>query len=178
MPHVQPDCTPAEILNTKYPNGRTALHDIVSRRMSPTVGFTPIHDIGMEMFARTLIRYGAGVNIKDNDGFTPLHLAAARGDMNSARMLLDAGADPDAKTGEGDSVVYVAAYWSHPGIIRELLRRGANPLVANNQGKTPLTMAIENARNDSVLAALRQKRPCESCRNSRRWFSCIFPVSV
>ena len=175
---TQPECTPSEILNTKYPNGRTALHDVVSRRMSPSMGRIPPGDINMEMLARTLIRYGADVDIRDNDGFTPLHLAAARGDVSSVKMLLDAGADHDAKTEEGDSPVYVATYWSHPNVIRELMRRGANPLIANKYGKTPLTMAIENERPRSVLMALQQRPPCGSLCKPLRWFSCFYPISV
>lgn len=172
------DCTPTEILNTKYPNGRTALHDIISRRMSPSMGHAPPRDINMEMLARTLIRYGADVNIKDNEGFTPLHLAAARGDISSVKMLLDAGADHDAKTDEGDSVVYAAAYWSHPVVIRELLRRGANPLISNRRGKTPILMAIENERSQAVLLALRHKPICSPTWNPWGWFSCCYPITV
>jgi uncharacterized protein len=48
---------------------------------------------------RLLIERGADFNLGDNAGFTPLHLAAANGYVESARMLLEAGANPNARTG-------------------------------------------------------------------------------
>jgi ankyrin repeat protein len=47
---------------------------------------------------RLLIQRGADVNQADNAGFTPLHLAAAMGYVESARTLLEAGADPNLRS--------------------------------------------------------------------------------
>ena len=41
-----------------------------------------------------VIDKGAPVNEKDNDGDTPMHWAAKRGDMSTIRMLKEAGGCP------------------------------------------------------------------------------------
>jgi len=55
----------------------------------------PANTIGM---LALLIGRGAGVDVMDKQGWTPMHTAASKGDVEACQMLLDAGADPHAKT--------------------------------------------------------------------------------
>jgi len=51
---------------------------------------------------------GADVNARDNDGYTPLHHAAARGDNESVLYLVSKGADVTAVARSGQTVVDMA----------------------------------------------------------------------
>ena len=50
---------------------------------------------------KVLIAAGANPNARDNDGATPLHMAAYSSRAANSQLLLEAGADPLAKTDNG-----------------------------------------------------------------------------
>jgi ankyrin repeat protein len=82
--------------------------------------------------------------LRDDDGLTPLHRAAGRGDTEEVLRLLDAGADLwtlDAKMGV--SVLHKAVYSGHLDTVELLLQRGALiDLQSPSNGNTPLHDAI------------------------------------
>lgn len=51
---------------------------------------------------------GADVNARDHDGYTPLHNAAARGDVEMLQYLVERGADPMAISRRGQTTVDMA----------------------------------------------------------------------
>ena len=51
---------------------------------------------------------GADVNARDNDGYTPLHHAAARGDNEAILYLVSKGADPKAVARSGQTTADMA----------------------------------------------------------------------
>ena len=51
---------------------------------------------------------GADVNARDNDGYTPLHHAAARGDNDMIQYLISKGADVTAVARSGQTVADMA----------------------------------------------------------------------
>jgi ankyrin repeat protein len=76
---------------------------------------------------RILLEHGADPNVRDvGDNASPLHVAAANGELDSVRLLLDAGADPQ---GEGDAhngdVIGWASREGNDAVIDLLLARGA-----------------------------------------------------
>jgi ankyrin repeat protein/catechol 2,3-dioxygenase-like lactoylglutathione lyase family enzyme len=76
---------------------------------------------------RLLLEHGADPNVRDTgDNASPLHFAAANGELESVRILLDAGADVH---GTGDlhksDVIGWAARMGNENVIDLLLERGA-----------------------------------------------------
>ena len=67
-----------------------------------------MHDHGHTDCVEELLKHGAEVDAITNLKQTPLHLAAVRGTVETARLLLDAGADLDAKDMRGRSPTELA----------------------------------------------------------------------
>jgi len=65
--------------------------------------------------AALLIRHGVNVNIKDEHGTAPLHLAIYEGNGELAKLLIEAGADAQSRTDASNAPVQVAASAGVPG---------------------------------------------------------------
>lgn len=87
---------------------------------------------------------------------TPLHLAAAQGNVPLAELLLAHGADINAvDLTTGRTPLHLAAHLGHRQMIRFLLSRGANRGVADQGGLTPLQVA-QHAQKLAVAELLLQ----------------------
>lgn len=96
---------------------------------------------------KLLLELGANVNAKDEDGITPLHIAASlEGDNKELiNLLIDHDADINAKTVMcGHNTLHVATKCNNIEIIKVLLERGVNIESTDNNQFTPLLIAITN----------------------------------
>jgi ankyrin repeat protein len=91
----------------------------------------------------------APVNMRDQEGMTPLILALENG-FRGIQLLLSHGAAINAFNAKGEMPLHVAARGNRPDAIRLLLRYGADPAVFSRLGWTPLHVA---ALHNSVEAA-------------------------
>jgi hypothetical protein len=89
---------------------------------------------------RELLRKGANVNARDENGTTPLHWAAFLGHVDVVRLLLERGAEVNARSKGGWTPLHYAA---DADIVRLLLEHGADPSIRNRDGRTPLDVARE-----------------------------------
>ena len=111
------------------------------------------------------IANGVDVNAKNNDGWTPLHGAAANGHKEIVELLIAEGADINGKNRGDATPLYDAASWGQKEIAELLIAEGAgvNAEVTSGsqryQGFTPLDYAThpDNPSASSELADLLRK---------------------
>jgi ankyrin repeat protein len=102
-----------------------------------------------------LIRRGADVHTRSNDGFTALMFAAQVGDADSARVLIGGGANPnDVMPKTGLTPLIVAAATSRTEVAALLLDTGADPEAVAADGFTPLHYAAQNKEAVKMVSAL------------------------
>ena len=70
---------------------------------------------------RFLLEHGADINVRSQDGWTPLHVASHYGALEAVCLLLEHGADVDAKRNDGMTALQVAVQKEHDKVV-ELLR--------------------------------------------------------
>jgi len=82
---------------------------------------------------KALVGAGASIHKTGINGWTPLHMAAARGHVEKARYLVQAGASIDERTeiDGGDTPLMVAASGGKPEFVQFLLDQGADSSVRN-----------------------------------------------
>ncbi len=103
-----------------------------------------------------LVRAGADVNARTNNGQTPLHEAAATNNNPAIiEALVEAGADVNARAAGGRTPLHVAAAGNtNPAMVVALLEAGADLRTRTATGSTPLLEAASGNPNPAVLEAL------------------------
>ena len=86
------------------------------------------------------------VDVRDDDGATPLMHAAANGRAGAVEVLLTHGADPKARDLAGDTVLIHTLFGEGEGVCMEtvtlLRQKGVCINDTNGEGLTPLHMAV------------------------------------
>ena len=146
----------------------------------PPMGLTTLNPIGstpLLLAARTadfelmrlLARLGADPRLPNDDGSTPLLVAAGVGTQNpgedpgtepevleAVKVALELGNDLNAVDKNGDTVMHGAAYKHAPSVVRFLAERGLRSEVWNHQntrGWTPLKIAEGVQRGMNIISS-------------------------
>lgn len=100
------------------------------------------------------LRDDADVNARDNDGETPLHLAAGNGHLEIVRKLLARGAHVDARDKHQRTPLHGTARRGHVEIVRELLAKDAHVNARDWLQWTPLHGAANQGKLEVVRLLL------------------------
>jgi ankyrin repeat protein len=104
---------------------------------------------------RQLLGRGADVNVRDEEGRTPLFSAVLAGSVGLVGLLLESNADVNAQDNEGWTALHFAAQEYEPEIARLLIARGANVNAQDHVGISVLWRAVFSAADrDEIVREL------------------------
>ena len=130
-------------INARDPLGNTAVFRAVA---SENLGVLSL-----------LLDRGADTNVRSNDGYSLLHVAAQNeGRVDIMEYLLSRGGDVNVLTENGESLLHVAAEHMNSVMLEYLVDSGACVDVADNEGITPLLFAAGRGRLETVSALIKR----------------------
>jgi len=97
-----------------------------------------------------IIKKGALLNSKRDDGGTLLHSAARGGLLDLARILLNKKFDVNAKDNDGKTPLHYAAMSVNTAMLELLISKRANVNAFCKDGRTPIHIAEDNGDTKSV----------------------------
>ncbi|KAI8489199.1 hypothetical protein Bbelb_329380 [Branchiostoma belcheri] len=90
----------------------------------PTQGVTPFHlAVGVDRaldFVKLILSYGGNPNVRDEEGTTPVHVAASWGKLKCLQLLIVNGADPHTIDQEGRTALDMALDYGETFCIQAL----------------------------------------------------------
>lgn len=95
-------------------------------------------------FIKTLVEFGADINLPVNSGAFPIWCDSIRYEhADVCKMFLDLGANPNCRTSQfGYTPLHLAYEYNNPEIIDILLKHGADPDVRSQDGLKPSDLKI------------------------------------
>ncbi|XP_068938894.1 ankyrin repeat domain-containing protein 27 [Petaurus breviceps papuanus] len=97
---------------------------------------------------------GLGVNVTNQDGFTPLHVAVLHGRSDLVSLLLKHGANVDAKNVNRAVPLHFACQKGHFQVVKSLMDFSAKQNKKDSSGNTPLIYACLNGHHETAALLL------------------------
>ena len=175
MQFLPPDEKDAELMSACRICPPEMVEAILRQPRDPNVmskGRTALHYVARGKYGgpncRLLLEAWADANTRADDGNTPLHDAAALGNLEVAHILLKSGADKDARTASGLTPLHAAAKAGSLDVLRLLVDFGANHKAVTDSGQTPLHQASVLGREKCAHFLLDCKADIEAATSAGR----------
>ena len=97
---------------------------------------------------------GAGLEVIDRSGKTPLRVAAEVGNVEALKTLAKAGADPNARSASAETPIHALASDGTAETVKALLHAGADPNAPTARGITPLDLFAALNKDAETVAVL------------------------
>ena len=97
------------------------------------------------------------INIKDNNGFTPLHYSILNSNINALKIILKFKPNINIKDNNGNNPLHYAIIKNNISIVKLLINTDININSRNNNGETPLHIACNYQLFDIVNILLKNK---------------------
>ena len=107
--------------------------------------------------AEDLLNRKHNIEVREQNGRTPLIFAAGRGSEDFVELLVKYKAKIDAVDKFGNSPIYYAAAGNHAGVVEILLESGAKLNSQNRRGLTPLMIAASEGHLSTVQVLVDSK---------------------
>jgi ankyrin repeat protein len=94
------------------------------------------------------------INAADKYGWTPLHYAIDKGNIEIAKFLISKGAQVNVPDAKGTTPLHCAVEIARRELVILLLDNGADITAKDKQGRSPLKLAMDN-NHQSIAELLR-----------------------
>ena len=137
-------------------NGHLEIAKILAQRGASIKGVKLVRTLenGHAEVVEWLINNGCGVEDKDRQGNSLLHIAAYGGRDTVVQLLLDKGVNIELRNDHGWTPLLWASQNGHTSAAQLLLDKGANIESRDNNGRTPLSWATSLDSTHSVAQFL------------------------
>ncbi|VFV32588.1 ankyrin repeat domain-containing [Lynx pardinus] len=108
---------------------------------------------------------GLGVNVTNQDGSSPLHVAALHGRADLVPLLLKRGANAGARNVNQAVPLHLACQKGHFQVVKYLLDSNAKPNKKDISGNTPLIYACSNGHHEVAALLLQHGASINVCNN-------------
>lgn len=107
------------------------------------------------------------LDLKDNNGRTPLHLATKNGNISFVKKLLKENVKVDSADSDGTTPLHYAATNNNLEILNELINHGANINLRNNDNRTALSIAFNKNYWEIVMALMEHNAEFKDLSNNQ-----------
>lgn len=128
-------------------------------------GFTSAHIAAFHEVPSDLLEYILGqgnaglVNATENGGWTPLMIAASKGNLRIVKLLLSRGANVDARSSTDQSALYVASHNGFENVVQLLLDNGADTKIRLKQSLESAAFGALTGGRISIMKLLLTRDP-------------------